>query len=95
MAHFAEVNAAGIVTRVVVVADSAIAEGGAESEAKGVALLQRLLGGEWVQTSYNGARRGKYAGVGDTFDRSANRFVAPPRAPKDRPGRTPEPGGPA
>ena len=26
------------------------------------------LPGTWVDTSYTGARRGKYAGVGDSFD---------------------------
>ena len=33
------------------------------------------LAGTWVDTSYLGARRGKYAGIGDTFD--GTRFVGP------------------
>lgn len=35
------------------------------------------LAGTWLDTSYVGARRGKYAGVGDTFDAEANKFVSP------------------
>jgi len=33
------------------------------------------LPGLWVDTSYTGARRGKFAGVGDTFD--GDNFIAP------------------
>jgi hypothetical protein len=37
------------------------------------------LPGTWVDTSYTGSRRGKYAGVGDTFTmtRSGGEFVSP------------------
>ena len=35
------------------------------------------LAGTWIDTSYVGARRGKYAGVGDFFDAEANEFVSP------------------
>jgi hypothetical protein len=37
------------------------------------------LPGTWVDTSYTGARRGKYAGVGDTFvgTKSGGEFVSP------------------
>ena len=35
------------------------------------------LAGTWIDTSYVGARRGKYAGIGDTFDAEANEFVSP------------------
>ena len=32
------------------------------------------LPGTWIDTSYIGARRGKYAGVGDTYDPVQNIF---------------------
>ena len=35
------------------------------------------LAGIWIDTSYVGARRGKYAGIGDTFDAELNEFVSP------------------
>ena len=43
------------------------------------------LAGTWVDTSYLGARRGKYAGIGDTFDAEADEFVSPvvPDAPAE------------
>jgi hypothetical protein len=35
------------------------------------------LAGTWLDTSYIGARRGKYAGIGDTYDADLDEFVAP------------------
>ena len=35
------------------------------------------LEGRWVDTSYVGARRGRYAGIGDLFDEDANEFKSP------------------
>lgn len=35
------------------------------------------LEGTWIDTSYMGSRRGKYAGIGDIFDEVNNIFVAP------------------
>lgn len=35
------------------------------------------LEGRWVDTSYVGARRGRYAGIGDLFDEVANEFKSP------------------
>jgi hypothetical protein len=35
------------------------------------------LAGTWLDTSYLGARRGKYAGVGDRYDAALNQFVSP------------------
>lgn len=36
-----------------------------------------LFGGVWVQTSYNGNFRGKYAAIGDTYDKEKDLFVSP------------------
>jgi hypothetical protein len=69
MAHFAKIEE-GIVTQVVVVDN--------EHEANGEAYLNSLgLEGTWVQTSYNGNIRGKYAGIGDSYDSVADVFVSP------------------
>jgi hypothetical protein len=35
------------------------------------------LEGRWIDTSYLGARRGKYAGIGDTYDLDLDVFVSP------------------
>lgn len=69
MAHFAKIEE-GIVTQVVVIDN--------EHEADGEAYLNSLgLEGTWVQTSYNGNIRGKFAGIGDTYDTVADVFVSP------------------
>ena len=77
MAHFAKVEN-GIVTQVIVVdnADTADAEG-VEMESIGAAFCERLLGGDWKQTSYNGKMRKNYAGIGYTFDAGRDAFIAP------------------
>jgi hypothetical protein len=41
------------------------------------------LAGVWLDTSYIGARRGKYAGIGDTYDADLDEFVAPEPAKTD------------
>ena len=50
-----------------------------ESEDKGIAFLTAWSGGytNWRQTSYNATFRGKFAGIGDTYDPVTNLFVAP------------------
>lgn len=35
------------------------------------------LAGTWLDTSYTGSRRGKYAGIGDRYDAELDEFVAP------------------
>lgn len=34
------------------------------------------LPGTWIDTSYTGSRRGKYAGVGDRYDPELDMFIA-------------------
>ena len=75
MAHFAKVEKS-IVQQVIVVSND-----DAPTETAGQAFIESLgLVGEWVQTSYNnnpieGASRGKYAGIGDTWN--GTEFIAP------------------
>jgi hypothetical protein len=57
-------------------ADTANAEG-VEKEYIGAAFCERLLGGDWKQTSYNGNIRKNYAGIGYTFDEVRDAFIAP------------------
>lgn len=80
MAHFAEIDANNQVLRVIVVGNpDCLDDNGQESEAVGAAFCQSLFGSgtRWVQTSYNGTIRGKYAGIGDTYDTDADAFIAP------------------
>lgn len=46
-----------------------------ESETEGIAYCQKLFGGTWVQTSYNGNTRKKYASIGDTYDKALDAFI--------------------
>lgn len=78
MAHFAEIDGSNKVLRVIVVSNNDILdENGVESEQIGKDLCNQLLGGNWIQTSYNGNFRGIYAGVGHTYDIDNDVFVAP------------------
>ena len=77
MAHFAKIES-GLVTQVIVVDNSDILdESNNESEALGIKICQDLLGGTWVQTSYNGNIRKNYAGIGYTYDSSRDAFIEP------------------
>ena len=68
MAHFAEILD-GVVQRVIVVHDN--------EEANGAQFCNDLLGGVWVQTSYNNRIRKQFAGIGYTYDSNADVFIAP------------------
>lgn len=76
MAHFAQISE-GIVTNVIVVHNNELLVDGVENEQKGKEFCHNLFGGEWVQTSYNGSIRKQYAGIGYTYDKAADVFVAP------------------
>lgn len=71
MAHFAEIDENNIVIRVLKVPD--------EIENNGQKYLAEDLGlgGTWIQTSYNGKIRGKYAGIGDIYDADKDEFISP------------------
>ena len=79
MAHYAEIDAINRVIRVLVVANEVThaTPDGSEDEALGAAFLTNLLAGEWVQTSYNGNQRKRYAGIGYMYDRERDEFVPP------------------
>jgi hypothetical protein len=69
MAHFAEIDDTNIVLRVIVVNNEDILDqDGNENEAIGAKFCHDLLGGRWIQTSYNNSFRGNYAGIGCLYD---------------------------
>ena len=77
MAHFAQLEN-NIVTNVIVVANQTILdENGNESEQKGIDFCSNLLGGTWIQTSYNARIRKNYAGIGYTYDETLDAFIPP------------------
>ncbi len=78
MAHFAQLDANNVVLQVIVVANTDTADAnGVEKEHIGAAFCERLLGGTWKQTSYNGNFRKRYAGIGYTYNEALDAFVAP------------------
>lgn len=78
MAHFAKIDENNVVTSVVVVDNKDTADAaGVEKEHIGAAHLEKILGGTWKQTSYNGNFRKNYAGIGYTFDSQRNAFIPP------------------
>lgn len=78
MAHFAELDENNIVLRVVVINNSDIIdENGIESETKGILFCENLLGGRWIQTSYNANFRKHYAGIGYKYDELKDAFIPP------------------
>jgi hypothetical protein len=78
MAHFAQLDSNNVVVQVIVVGNADTADAnGVEKEHIGAAFCERLLGGVWKQTSYNGNMRKRYAGVGYTYDADRDAFIAP------------------
>jgi hypothetical protein len=78
MAHFAELDSNNVVLRVIVVGNKDTADAsGVEKEHIGAAFCERLFGGNWKQTSYNGNKRKNYAGIGYTFDATRDAFIPP------------------
>jgi hypothetical protein len=80
MAHFAQLDDQNKVINVVVVANENVCDGdGIEKEELGVRFLKQLFGEttEWVQTSYNGNFRFRYAGIGFTYDSMHDVFLYP------------------
>lgn len=77
MAHFAQLDENNVVLQVIVVHNNELMLNGVESEAKGIVFCQTLFGGNWIQTSYNATMRKNYAGIGFTYDKARDAFIAP------------------
>ena len=65
MSHFAEIDENGVVKRVIVAEKNFINTGYVGDEFN------------WIQTSYNGSFRKRFAGVGFTYDKVNDVFVEP------------------
>ena len=78
MAHFVELDENNVVLRVIVVdtKDNSDANG-VEKEYIGAAFCENLFAGRWVQTSYNGNIRKRFAGIGYTYDETLDAFISP------------------
>ena len=78
MAHFAQLDENNVVVQVIVVDNKDTADAsGVEKEHIGAAFCERLFGGTWKQTSYNGNFRKNYAGIGYTYNAGIDAFVPP------------------
>lgn len=78
MAHFAQIDGNNIVTQVIVVSNNELLdENGVEQESRGITFCTNLLGGNWIQTSYNGNIRKNYAGIGYQYDSVRDAFIPP------------------
>jgi hypothetical protein len=80
MAHFAELDSNNVVLRVIVIDNKDTADAhGVEKEYIGAAFCERLFGGTWKQTSYNGNFRKNFAGIGYSYLPAPIDGFAPPR----------------
>jgi hypothetical protein len=80
MAHFVKLNSNNIVEQVIVVNNEVLENKEfPESENIGIAFCKSLYGEDtnWLQTSYNANFRGRYAGVGMTYNQVTDEFVFP------------------
>lgn len=71
MSHWAELDDNNVVIRVTV------GDNNDPAGDEGYSWLVQNLGGRWVQTSYNGNFRGRFAGIGYTYDAELDEFIAP------------------
>jgi len=78
MAHFAEIGLNNKVLRVIVVHNNELLDdNGQEDEPKGSAFCRNLLGGTWVQTSYNANFRKNFAAKNFRYDSERDAFIPP------------------
>lgn len=78
MAHFAELDDNNIVIGVHLVANEELLVDGVESEQKGIDFLKDFFkdnNKKFVQTSYNGTIRKRYAGLGYKYDLVRDAFI--------------------
>ena len=68
-AHAAKIEN-GVVTQVIVIPNQGDVDSAVTAYCNGIGLT-----GTWIDTSYIGSRRGKYAGIGDTWD--GENFISP------------------
>lgn len=78
MAHFAKLDENNVVTQVIVVSNKDTSDAnGVEKEYIGAAFCERLFGGTWKKTSYNGNIRKNFAGIGYIYNEELDIFLSP------------------
>ena len=79
MAHFSRIGKNNILEAIHTVNNVFITENDEEKEQLGIDFLNELHGSifTFVQTSYNGNFRKNYAGIGYTYDKIRDAFIAP------------------
>ena len=82
MAHFAELNSSNEVLRVVVISNDDVEANGGELSTEAETFVASIVphsedGTSWKQTSYNHNFRKHYAGIGDTYYASKDKFIMP------------------
>ena len=71
-AHAARIDENGIVREVIVIPHQG------DTDAAVTAYCNSIgLAGTWLDTSYTGSRRGKYAGIGDKYNAELDVFESP------------------
>lgn len=71
MSHWAELDDNNVVVRVIV------GDNNDPNGDEGYRWIVENLGGRWMQTSYNGNFRVRYAGIGYTYDEQRDAFIPP------------------
>src|SRR6056300_1609532 len=82
MAHFAELNNSNEVLRVIVISNDDVDSHGGDLSSEAEIFVASIVphsedGTAWKQTSYNNNFRKKYAGIGDSYDSSKDKFISP------------------
>ena len=76
MAHFVKLDENNIVINVLAVANAALDP--ENEEQSGIAFLTQLYGyDKWLQTSFSNRIRGRFAGIGFSYDALNDVFIAP------------------
>jgi len=82
MAHFAELNLSNEVLRVIVISNNDVDSHGGDLSSEAEIFVASIVphsenGTAWKQTSYNNNFRKQYAGIGDSYDSSKDKFISP------------------
>jgi len=82
MAHFAELNNSNEVLRVIVISNDDVDSHGGDLSSEAEIFVASIVphsenGTAWKQTSYNNNFRKQYAGIGDSYDSSKDKFISP------------------
>ena len=82
MAHFAELNSSNEVLQVIVISNTDVDANGGDQHADAETFVASIVpygtgGVAWKQTSYNNNFRKRYAGAGNIYDASKDKFILP------------------